>query len=802
MVEKEKQKKNKIIRNKTNKKQKGVNQKKAIVLCSNKGYLEKAERTINEIRIKGEWNGDIVFFHDKELHDDTKLKGMKEKYDLILKEFPTLDTSKVEKLYNSSDKIFQFFKFNLFDTYFKKWDTILYIDAGMHIFKPLNRLFNIDVKGYLFANSDAKPTYEWTLESQFNIDKDKDITNELKKEFDLTKKDYFQSTMMLFDTSIIHNNTVKELVELMNKYPICFGTKDQAILNLYFLNKRNLWKPLPLNDNEGLLYDFNERENKKEDYIMVKYPKQKGGNIHYNCIILIIDHSHILTNTETNEYKRIMNFKNIWKKYMNNYNDILSLFICADEKLNDGEYKLDLTNNTLYTYGKECITPCGTQKTLRSMKYILDNYSFDYVLRTNLSSFYVLSKFKDSLDLLSKTKLFKGKSGETFISGTQMIFSNDIIKMLVNDMNIIMNSCNSNRKDGLHNDDVCISHYLKKNNIVLQPSDSVYEFIDKSTNIGDNNNIDGTNLDIEISNKLYDYYYNNGMKGGEKKRVIHKIVNKTKSGIYPKGLGDFIKGTISLYLLSKELNYELLVDFSDHPINKYINITYSDNINDINEYLDKSYDELKSFVNDKLQNNDSIYIITNVNNDSELDNNDRNNLQNFFKPNDKLNNYINTLKNDIQLSNIYSCIHIRSGDYEILNNKLNNKYRPNTYSSPILDDSLINEIEKTIILLNIDTKNDILCISDSKRVVEYFSNKYNYKRTNSNPIHFGGLSTNTSEIDLAILSTLSDFFIMKDSTKIYSISVHSWNSGFSSMVARLFNVPIEKKVVENVKRMG
>ena len=144
----------------------------------------------------------------------------------------------------------------------------------------------------------------------------------------------------------------------------------------------------------------------------------------------------------------------------------------------------------------------------------------------------------------SKTKLFKGKSGETFISGTQMIFSNDIIKMLVNDMNIIMNSCNSNRKDGLHNDDVCISHYLKKNNIVLQPSDSVYEFIDKSTNIGDNNNIDGTNLDIEISNKLYDYYYNNGMKGGEKKRVIHKIVNKTKFGIYPKGLGDFIKGTI------------------------------------------------------------------------------------------------------------------------------------------------------------------------------------------------------------------------------------------------------------------
>ena len=77
--------------------------------------------------------------------------------------------------------------------------------------------------------------------------------------------------MMLYDTSIIKEDSIKKLIELMNTYPNTFGTKDQAILNLYFIDK---WTSLPIKDNTGLLYDFNERDNKKEDYIMVKYPKK------------------------------------------------------------------------------------------------------------------------------------------------------------------------------------------------------------------------------------------------------------------------------------------------------------------------------------------------------------------------------------------------------------------------------------------------------------------------------------------------------------------------------------------------
>ena len=256
----------------------GGNKTNAIAVCSNKAYLDKAKKTIDEIRTKGQWTGDLVFFHDNELVSDNELKDLKEKYNLILKEFSKIDTSKVENEIDTNPnskykrlrgKMFQYFKFNIFNTYFKQWNNVLYIDCGMHIFNPLQRFFNLDIKGKLLANSDSQPTYEWNLETQFDLNTQ--YGEKLKKEYNLKKNDYFQSGVLLFDTHIIEDDTVSKLIELMNTYPISTG--DQGIMNLYFLNMKNLWTPLPLKNSTGLLYDYDERNNKKEDYIMIKYPK-------------------------------------------------------------------------------------------------------------------------------------------------------------------------------------------------------------------------------------------------------------------------------------------------------------------------------------------------------------------------------------------------------------------------------------------------------------------------------------------------------------------------------------------------
>jgi len=260
-------------------KQSGGDHETVVALCSNKAYLDKAIFTIDGLRGKGEYTGDIVFFYDEDIDDnDESLTNMKEKYNIILKKFPRIDTSNVLEMLNKypnskyeklRNKMFQYHKFYIFDPYFKSWKKVLYIDSGMHIFNPINRLFKIDVSNALLAHSDSYPEFGWSLNGQFNLDNE--YVNSLKKEFNITKKDYFQSGLLLFDSNIIQEDTTKNLIDLMNAYPI--GNGDQAIMNLYFLNKLNIWKSLPVKNNIGFTYNYQERNgNRKEKYIMLKYP--------------------------------------------------------------------------------------------------------------------------------------------------------------------------------------------------------------------------------------------------------------------------------------------------------------------------------------------------------------------------------------------------------------------------------------------------------------------------------------------------------------------------------------------------
>jgi len=247
-----------------------------IALCADMGYYDRALNTIKEIRNIGKYNGDIVFFYNDEFRDTNKLKLLESKYKVILKEFPTIDTSSIinfldlnpnsdfERLRN---KMIQYHKFYMFDVYFKQWDKLLYIDSGMHIYNSLDRIFNIEPAQYLFAHSDNYPKYVNKLDSQFV--KNNKYFNTLQNKYNLKKEDYFQSTMILFNTNIIKDNTVSNLINLINTYPI--GNGDQAYINLEFIDN---WKPMPIKDDKGFLYDFMNRENYITiHYVMLKYPE-------------------------------------------------------------------------------------------------------------------------------------------------------------------------------------------------------------------------------------------------------------------------------------------------------------------------------------------------------------------------------------------------------------------------------------------------------------------------------------------------------------------------------------------------
>jgi hypothetical protein len=97
--------------------------------------------------------------------------------------------------------------------------------------------------------------------------------------------------------------------------------------------------------------------------------------------------------------------------------------------------------NTIFVKGNETFAPGLFEKTLKSMKYIVENFEFSYLMRTNLSTFLNLENvhsFIFSLEQQKSQKYFGGFTIEdvvftkkNIVSGTGIFASNDIVNYLI-----------------------------------------------------------------------------------------------------------------------------------------------------------------------------------------------------------------------------------------------------------------------------------------------------------------------------------------------------------------------------------
>jgi alpha-N-acetylglucosamine transferase len=248
--------------------------KTCVITFCNSAYLNQVKYTISALRSIGKYNGDIVLM----VSDDLKNLTLDDDR-VIVKYFPLFDwTNVLQKLngISTSDgrdlyRRIQWQKINTFDPYFKNWDKCLFIDGGMIISKPVDKILNLDCTGKFLAHSDSYPEYRNKLNCQFESNRFKELYEELNSIYDLNI-DYFQTTMYLFDTKIIQENTIKRLLELGNKF-INTRTNEQAIMNLLMNCELNIWEQIQIKDSETYYYDFIERSGKKfNDYIMIKHP--------------------------------------------------------------------------------------------------------------------------------------------------------------------------------------------------------------------------------------------------------------------------------------------------------------------------------------------------------------------------------------------------------------------------------------------------------------------------------------------------------------------------------------------------
>lgn len=246
-----------------------------IVFLCDKAYFNKFIYTCNQLVTNGKYNGSICLVIGDDLHNDKLLDcDTINNNNIIIKYFPDIQFTNIflniqEKMIRPPhwfQKKFQFHKLHLFNTFFKQWDFIFYLDCGITIFSDISPIINEISENTLLAHSDAYPTYEWKLHNQFNKNNTEYFTK-LNNTYNLNI-DYFQTTIMLYDTKIIENNTFDSLLNLLETYPISI-TNDQGIIALYFTNIKPVFKQIKTHNEDIYFYDYLSRKYGNE-YIMLK----------------------------------------------------------------------------------------------------------------------------------------------------------------------------------------------------------------------------------------------------------------------------------------------------------------------------------------------------------------------------------------------------------------------------------------------------------------------------------------------------------------------------------------------------
>lgn len=247
-----------------------------VVFLCNKAYFDKFIYTCDQLVTKGKYKGNICLVIGDDLQGNPLLEcNTIKNNNVIIKHFPDIQFSSsfmdIQKSLERSPhwikKVFQFHKLHLFSTFFKQWKTILYLDCGITIYSDVSPMINERAENILLAHCDGYPKHEWKLSCQFDHTKPEYFTK-LKQKFNLNI-DHFQTTVMLYDTSLIQDDTYDNLLALLLEYPIC-NTNDQGIIALYFTVIHPVFKQLKIKNDHTYFYDYLSRNN-SYNYIMLKF---------------------------------------------------------------------------------------------------------------------------------------------------------------------------------------------------------------------------------------------------------------------------------------------------------------------------------------------------------------------------------------------------------------------------------------------------------------------------------------------------------------------------------------------------
>lgn len=121
-------------------------------------------------------------------------------------------------------------------------------------------------------------------------------------------------------------------------------------------------------------------------------------------------------------------FVNLQKSYMNTNQNVQFLFAYSDLERTPDQFE--------YVYGKRFKTLRETMvmQTLYAMESLVEEYDFDFLIRTNLSTFWILDRLMDRLNSIKDHNSIYGRMGQSppkFIVGQDMVIPKNLVYKLL-----------------------------------------------------------------------------------------------------------------------------------------------------------------------------------------------------------------------------------------------------------------------------------------------------------------------------------------------------------------------------------
>lgn len=267
----------------------------------------------------------------------------------------------------------------------------------------------------------------------------------------------------------------------------------------------------------------------------------------------------------------------------------------------------------------------------------------------------------------------------------------------------------------------------------------------------------------------------------------------------PPGIADFLRGCITLFILSKRYDFDFFIDWSSHPIFKNFDydeslfVRMEENVETIESIPPKSFQDIYNHLILLFKGKEDFYILTNSpyfgwGVDYGFD---KDEIESGFEYIKKV---LNLEKNRIvEYEDVKKRMGVKDKDYTVIHLRFYDQCltHQNFNITQMMFDKFmqfVSEVERTdekIVILS-NWMYFVDCVRQLKPNLLCFGGK---------PIHTGDLDkhigfANSELVDEKLRDTVFDLKILSESKKIYSISQYG-GSGFSHLMSEIYHIDFD-----------